>query len=215
LIRIKEDDGARMKVTELFYGLCRYYSSLGLTEDISWSSWGQRTVSYFDQLGRMLGYTVNTEDTLISDEEWKCPPKLKGKRIDMTWTHPKTRLYILALEHQGSNNPTKIQLDIEKLAQIGTLKSTLKILIVYGQDTKQVQTWVKQIISKTAGHKGSFLLINIPNPNSFQKTKPFKELHARLINEQGDLIGAGTAEARMESTTGRFFSNPKWYSSRK
>lgn len=207
--------GVKVKVTELFYGLCRYYSSLGLTKSISWASWGQRTVSYFDQLGRMLGYNVATEDTLVSDEEWRCPTNLRGKRIDMTWMHPKTRLYTLALEHQGSNNPKKIQLDIEKLAQIGALKSTLKVLIVYGQDTMQVQTWVNQTVKKTSGHKGSFLLINIPNPNSFKKKEPFEKLQARLINERGDLIGVGTAEARMESTIGRFLSDPEWHFSRK
>jgi hypothetical protein len=77
-----------MKPSELFYGLCRYYGSLGLTRDVNWNSCGQRTLSYFNQLGRMRGYDVNTEDTLTSDDEWKCPAKLRGKRIDMVWMTP-------------------------------------------------------------------------------------------------------------------------------
>ena len=132
-----------MDATELFFGLCRYYSSLGLDEDISWGSWGQRTISYFDQLGRMLGYRVTTEDTLTDDEEWECPPELRGKRIDMTWIYPDRNVYALALEHQGSNNPKKITMDIKKLS----VMACLKILIVYRQDTNNVQSWIKNELS--------------------------------------------------------------------
>lgn len=90
-----------MKPSELFFGLCRYYSSLGLTRNVSWSSCGQRTLSYFDQLGRMLGYNVMAEDTLTSTDDWKCPKKLYKRRVDMTWTTPRGNNYVLALEHQG------------------------------------------------------------------------------------------------------------------
>ena len=92
-----------MEPTELFFGLSRYYSSLGLDRDITWNSWSQRTFSYFDQLGRMLGYIVVTEDTLTDVESWKCPPTLRNKRIDMTWIYPDRNEYALAMEHQGSN----------------------------------------------------------------------------------------------------------------
>jgi len=193
-----------MKPSELFFGLCRYYSSLGLTRDVSWSSCGQRTVSYFDQLGRMLGYNVTTEDTLTSDEEWQCPRKLHGKRIDMTWTNPDKNLYALALEHQGSKNPKKIKLDIEKLAQIGCLK----VLIIYGQETNEAQNWIKGILKKTEDIKGDFLLLNIPH--YFDKKPPMK-LQARLFDNRGKISAVGTAEARKESITGLdFFANVKW-----
>ena len=194
-----------MEAIELFFGLCRYYSSLGLDKDITWSSWSRRTITFFDQLGRMLGYKVATEDTLTDVEGWKCPSELRGKRIDITWVYPDRNVYALALEHQGSNNPEKIKLDIKKLS----VMACLKILVVYRQDTNNVQRWIKNELSGIES-EGSFLLINIPD--YFRDKPPIKRLEARLIDEDGKLVGAGTAEARKESITGlRFFLNPKWY----
>jgi len=194
-----------MKASELFFGLCRYYSSLGLDKDVSWSSYGLRTMSYFDQLGRMLGYNVRTEDTLTSDEEWKCPEKLRNKRIDMVWMTPEKNLYVVAIEHQGSKSPEKIKLDIEKLAQIGCLK----VLVVYGQDTGEVKNWIKDILKKTEDTKGDFLLVSIPY--YFDKTPPEK-LQARLLDRNGKILGSGIAEARREKSTGLdFFANAKWH----
>ena len=190
-----------MDPTELFFGLCRYYSSLGLDEDITWSSWGQRTIAYFDQLGRMLGYKVYTEDTLTSTEDWECPPSLYLKRIDMTWVYPDRDIYALAMEHQGSNNPRTIRLDIKKLS----IMDCFKVLVVYQQDTDKVQKWIQKEVSRG---EGDFVLINIP---SYFSDTTIEKLAARLVSDQGKLIGAGTAEARKESITGlRFFSNPRW-----
>lgn len=192
-----------MEPSELFFGLCRYYSSLGLDRDISWSTWSQRTLSYFDQLGRMLGYVVKTEDTLTDTDTWKCPKALRQKRIDMTWLYPEKDEYALALEHEGSNK--RILLDIKKLVMIGSLK----VLVVYRQDTSRIERLVKKEIVKVEGQQGSFILLNIPD--RFRDRPPIKKLVARVIDENGKLVSAGTADARKESITGlRFFSNIIW-----
>lgn len=196
-----------MDAVELFFGLCRYYSSLGLDDDINWSSWAQRSLAYFDQLGRMLGYKVFTEDALTDTEDWKCPRELRRKRIDMTWIYPDKNQYALALEHQGSNNPKKIRLDIKKLS----VMPCPKILIVYRQDTSKIQKVIRNELIK-AGVEDSdfFLLINIPDYST--DVPPIKKLETRLVEKRGKLVAVGTAEARREKITGlRFFAQPKWY----
>ena len=198
-----------MEASELFFGLCRYYSSLGLDKDISWSTWSQRTLSYLDQLGRMLGYMVETEDTLTDMDNWKCPKALRGRRIDMTWTCPDKDEYALALEHQGSRSLEKIKLDIKKLSLI----SGLKVLMVYHQNTLKIQRLTEKEIVKIEDQEGVFLLFNITW--DFRDEPPIKKLEARVIDEKGKLVAAGTAEARKERITGlRFFSNIKWFPKR-
>lgn len=199
-----------MNAVELFFGLCRYYSSLGLDEDINWNSWAQRTLTYFEQLGRMLGYKVFTEDTLTDTEDWKCPRQLRRKRIDMTWIYPDKNRYALALEHQGSDNPEKIRLDIKKLS----VMACPKVLIVYRQDTPKIQKIIRKELAKAGVEESDFfLLINIPD--YFRDAPPIKKLEARLIDKYGKLAAVGTAEARREKITGlRFFAHPKWYQKR-
>jgi len=154
----------------------------------------------------MLGYVVQTEDTLTDMDNWKCPKAMKGKRIDMTWIYPDRNEYAIALEHQGSNSLEKITVDIKKLCLI----LGLKVLVVYRQNTLQIQKIAAREIPKIDGQEGSFLLINIPD--YFRDKPPIKRLEARLIGENGKFVAAGTAEARKESITGlRFFSNIKWH----
>jgi len=198
-----------MEASELFFGLCRYFSSLGLDDDVSWSTWTQRSLSYFDQLGRMLGYRVSTEDTLTDTDEWKCPKSLKGKRIDMVWLYPDKNEYALALEHQGSNSLEKIKIDIKKLSVI----QGLKVLVVYRQKTLKIQKIAAKEVANIDDQEGSFLLLNIPD--YFRDKPPIEKLEMRLVNEKGKLVASGTAEARKESTTGlRFFAKPKWFPKR-
>ena len=198
-----------MEASELFFGLCKYYSSLGLDRDITWSTWSQRSLSYFDQLGRMLGYRVSTEDFLSDTANWNCPKELQGKRIDMVWIYPEKNDYALALEHQGSNSLEKIKLDIKKLSVI----LGLKVLIVYHQNTLKIQELAARELTKIEEQEGSFLLMNIPD--YFRDKPPINKLEARLIDDNGKLVAAGLAEARLESTTGlRFFSNPRWFPKR-
>lgn len=198
-----------MNPSELFFGLCRYYSSLGLDKDINWGTWAQRSLAYFDQLGRMLGYKVYTEDHLRDTEDWKCPKELRRKRIDMTWIYPDKDVYALALEHQGSNNPKKIILDIKKLS----IMACPRILLVYRQDTNEIKKWIKTELDKIRNDENYFLLINIPD--YFRDKPPILRLHARLIDKHHRLVSAGTAEARKETVTGlRFFSNVKWFPER-
>ena len=196
-----------MEPSELFFGLCRYYSSLGFDEIVNWNTWTQRSLAYFDQLGRMLGYRVYTEDTLTDTEDWKCPKELRRKRIDMTWIDPDKDEYALALEHQKSNSLKKIRLDIKKLSLI----LGLRVLVVYRQDTLRMQKLAAREISKIEGHGDYFLLFNIPHPRHFREKPPVEKLDSRLIDDNGKLVAVGSAEARKESKTGlRFFSKPKW-----
>jgi hypothetical protein len=198
-----------MEASELFFGLCRYYSSLGLDDDIPWSIWTQRSLSYFDQLGRMLGYVVVTEDTLTNQDDWKCPKKLKGKRIDMVWFYPDKDDYALALEHEGSNSVKRIGLDIKKLSVI----LGLRVLVVYRQNTLRIQRLIAKEVVQVKDHGNPFLLLNIPD--YFRDEPPIEKLESRLINDKGKLVAVGTAEARRESITGlRFFARPKWISKR-
>ena len=74
-----------------------------------------------------------TEDTLIDTDDWTCPKRLKGKRIDMTWLYPDRNIYALAFEHQRSNTKQLLK-DIRKL----TAMACLKILIVYHPETNDV-----------------------------------------------------------------------------
>ena len=196
-----------MEPSELFFGLCRYYSSLGLDRDVSWSIWGQRTLSYFDQIGRMLGYIVKNEETLTDMEDWKCPRALRGKRIDMVWFYPRKYEYALALEHQKSNSLERIKLDIKKLSQV----LGLKVLVVYRQNTSKIQSLAAREISKIEGQDDYFLLFNIPHARDFKDKEPLEKLVSRLLDDDGKLVAAGSAEARKETITGlRFFSNIIW-----
>ena len=73
-----------------------------------------------------------------------------------------------------------------------------------------IQKWIIKELKTERIEGDPFLLINIPD--HFRESPPIKKLEARLIDSNGKLVGAGTAEARMERITGlRFFANPKWY----
>lgn len=195
-----------MEPEEVFYGLVRYYSSLGIDDEINWSAWSLRTLSYFDNLGRMLGYQVDTEDTYTKDDEkeWEIPKELRGKRIDMIWKSVNDGVYKLALEHQGRTDPSIIKLDIKKLMHI----EGLRVLILYNQNPDKVEGWLLKSIKKY-NMDGLFMLITFPD--YFTTKKNTKKLIARLYNSAGKITGEGTAEGRMESNTGLlFFSGAKW-----
>jgi hypothetical protein len=49
---------------EIFLGFTRYYNSLNIVWDETLSTHTNRLLSYFDELGRMLGYSIITENTL-------------------------------------------------------------------------------------------------------------------------------------------------------
>lgn len=198
-------DGYMVQASEIFYGFCRYFSSLGLSYKIGWSTWAQRSLWYFDALGRMLGYDVWMEDTLTDTEGWKCPSKLRGKRVDMVWVIPGELEYVLALEHQGS--PKYVDTDIEKLA----VYPKLKVLIIYGSRNKdRILSKIRKELDKREKEKGSlFLLISVPN--QFNVEPPFMKLEALLLNDSGDVLGEGSAEAHREKSTDLcFFTKTNW-----
>lgn len=54
---------------EIFMGFCRYYNSLNLEFRESVATHSHRIFSYFDTLGRMLGYSIVTENKMKSFAE--------------------------------------------------------------------------------------------------------------------------------------------------
>lgn len=69
---------------EIFLGFSRYYNSLNINESESLSTITGRLLSYFDTLGRMLGYRIRSENTLKSLVS-SCPKNLESKKVDMIW----------------------------------------------------------------------------------------------------------------------------------
>jgi len=173
-----------VNASEIFYGFCKSFSSLGITVSPTASTWKYRVYYFFDILGRMLGYEVFTEDTFRKSNGVK---KLTGKRIDMTWVAPKTDEYILALEYE---NTKKIDDEIGKLAAM----PGLRVLIMFRYDYTD-----KEIINKIAsGMKGfeqsdsQFLVLILPS--YFKWRRPFEKLRALHLNSKGRIVGFGSAE---------------------
>lgn len=83
----------------------------------------------------MLGYKLKKEDSFTDTDGWKCPKELQRKRLDIGWISSKNNELVLALEHEGSNSPEKMIIDIRKLP----LCHGLKVLVVYRQDTVRIQ----------------------------------------------------------------------------
>lgn len=123
-----------VNASEIFYGFCRFFSSLGITGAPTPSTWKYRVYYFFDMLGRMLGYKVFTEDTFKKSDGIK---KLIRKRIDMTWIAPKLDKYILALEYE---NTKYVDDEIDKLVAV----SGLRILVMFRYDYTD-----KEIIEKS------------------------------------------------------------------
>jgi hypothetical protein len=107
----------------------------------------------------MLGYDIGTEDAITSDDEWKCPPKLKGKRTDVTWY--KGTQYFFALEYQSSSKISKIKNDIQKLA----VYPNQRVLIIYNKnELSYIIKIIQKAMKKEPQDKDStFLLIVLPD----------------------------------------------------
>ena len=135
--------------SEIFYGFCKSFSSLGITIAPTPSTWKYRVYFFFDTLGRMLGYEVFTEDTFTKGDGIK---ELVGKRIDNTWVTPESD-YALSLEYENTKN---IDDEIAKLAAM----TGLRILVMFRFDftEKEIIEKIKAKLKLFPGEYSRFLI---------------------------------------------------------
>lgn len=178
-----------MEVSELYYGFCKNFITLGINySDIkpTPSTWKYRIYSYFDNLGRYLGYEVVTEDTYTKNDGIE---NLAGKRLDMTWRSPDDSKYILALEYENERN---IDNDIMKLAAM----DCLRVLIMYRYQNNGLtdEEVIDKVVTENKKYKRDdkkYLIMILPE--YFNYKKPFNKLKGLLLDYDGDIRGSGSA----------------------
>jgi len=191
-----------VSASEIFYGFCKSFSSLGITAAPTPSTWKYRIYYFFDMLGRMLGYEVFTEDTFKKSNGIR---KLVGKRIDMTWSAPKTDKYVLALEYENTKD---IDGEIRKLASM----TGLRILVMFRYDytDKEIIEKIRPQQTKDNPENSNFIVLILPR--YFQNKEPFEKLKALLFDPHGRVIGSGTSEGYVGRDGICSFRNIVWKS---
>ena len=190
--------------SDIFFGYLKYFRSLDLDNQVSLNTWSQRSLSFFDSLGRMLGYDVVTEDAFLSSDQ-AIDPKLIGKRTDLTWVRDEK--YFLALEYQRSRKVAAIRSDIEKLVAY----PNLRVLIVFRRNhvTRNLMTTIQKAIGKDPVRGSRFLLIILPN--WFKQEPEFEEAEGVLFGYDGEILNLGKATAFQEQTSGLcMFTDITW-----
>ena len=102
---------------ELFQGFMRYYNALHISDEESQPTQTTRILSYYDMLGRMLGYRITSELTLKT-LVGRVPKTIEKKKIDQIWftkQNNKTS-YELAIESQLVLKWDRIENDVKKLS---------------------------------------------------------------------------------------------------
>jgi hypothetical protein len=173
-----------VEVSEIFYGFCKMFSSLGITSVPTPSTWKYRVYYFFDTLGRMLGYEVFTEDTFKKEDGLK---RLFGKRIDMTWMKANLSDYVMALEYE---NRRRIDNDIKKLAAV----QGLRILVMFRFDFTNEEIIEKIKVEENEYRDGDDPFLVLILPREFKRKKPFEKLEAILVGSKGKISGSGNAE---------------------
>ena len=175
---------------EIFKGFCRHYNSFNIIYDETLSTHTSRLVSYFDTLGRMLGYRIFSEYSMGKLIP-ACSQDLEGKKVDIVWGYfnngGKIRLE-LAAELQQSFNLSEYEKDIKKLA---TLSAKLKVFYCAAKDSEEIVDMVVEELGQHSGkEKNQFLIIVDPwvSPSKFGEGK-FRGI---LLDHTGKL-GVGTA----------------------
>ncbi len=188
-----------VKESEIFYGFCKYFSSLGISTAPTPSTWKYRVYYFFDLLGRMLGYEVFTEDTFKKSDGVK---ELVGKRLDMTWISPISHDYAFALEYE---NTRKIDDEICKLVCV----TGLRVLVIFRYfNDKEIIEKIRQTQEKYGPQKSNFLVLILPE--YFQWNEPFEKLRALLFDSKGRVIGFGSAEGYVGANGICAFKNASW-----
>lgn len=197
-------------VHELYLGFVRYYNSFNISGEETFSTHTSRILSYFDRLGRMLGYRIASEMTMNKLIE-NCPKDLSNKKIDLTWWRyidDDEYEYELGLESQQTPNINKIKQDIRKLVY---LSSNHLMLYCSWNDPKYILNLVKKDFIKYGNKNADFLIVVDPwttiTPGCEGKVFSF------LIDKKGNLLGVGSAQVSCIEDASRFiriFSNAKW-----
>jgi len=195
---------------ELFLGFVRYYNSLNIHVDETASTRTNRILSYYDELGRMLGYRISSEITMNNLIE-NAPKSLSKMKMDLVWWRKldeQNYEYELGLESQDSPNMQKIRQDIRKLSY---LPSNNLLLYCSFEDTENIIKLLKRDFLKYGSNHSQFLTII----DAWTDKTAFDEgvIRAILINKQGDLLGEGYAKPssiRDNDNYLRILSEAKW-----
>ena len=187
-------------VSEIFYGFCKSFSSLGITVAPTPSTWKYRVYYFFDMLGRMSGYEVFTEDTFTKSNGIK---NLVGKRIDMTWVAPESDGYALALEYENTKN---VDDEIDKLVAMTGLR--ILVMFRFNYTDKDIIEKIRPKLKEFHVKGSNFLVLILPI--YFKLKKPFEKLRALLFDSKGRIVGFGTAEGYVGKDGVCSFKNTSW-----
>lgn len=190
-----------VSASEIFYGFCKSFSSLGITVAPTPSTWKYRVYYFFDMLGRMLGNEVFTEDTFRKSNGIR---KLVGKRIDMTWVAPETDEYVLALEYENTKD---VDDEISKLAATPGLR--VLVMFRYNYTDKEVIDKIRRAMKKFDQADSGFLVLVLPA--YFKWKRPFEKLRALHLDSRGKTIGFGTAEGFISRNEVCSFRKISWH----
>jgi hypothetical protein len=194
-------------------GFCRYYNSLNLEFRESVATHSHRILSYFDMLGRMLGYSIVTENKMKSFAEltdFSFPPELRNTKIDMLWCDwNEFNPFVLALESQQSPEPDQTMKDMRKLLAI---PANLRVLYCSSENSDTLVEEIRNGIEKAPKDmKRPFLAIIDP----WVSRDKFAEgsLKGIYFNENGATRGVGIAKVG-QRTDGlnriRVLSEARW-----
>jgi hypothetical protein len=196
---------------EIFMGLCRYYNSLNLDFYESISTHTGRLLSYFDTLGRMLGYRITSEGTIKKLSElfkFSFPLQMSKQKTDMIWWQFLEKPVELAVESQQSPDLDEITKDTRKLMVI---PARLRVLYCAFEDHNVIVERIRKEIQSNKDKRSQFLVMIDPwvNANTFSEGI-FKGF---LFDEEAQIIGEGTAKVS-ETIDGihqiRAFLNANW-----
>lgn len=195
---------------EFFLGFMRYYNALNISNVESQDTETKRVLSYFDMMGRMLGYSVTSELTMKT-VVGKVPESVEKMKIDQLWMNRAQGQteYELALESQLTNKLDRIKKDIRKLARI---PANNLLLYCNWNSPEEVLKIAKKAIKKYGKMEDTKFLV-IVDPWTDPKSMDVGKFNGYLLNTDGEIIGHGTAVGSVlkdEDQSLRVISNSNW-----
>jgi len=188
----------------------RYYNSLNISSEEEFSTHTRRILSYYDMLGRMLGYRISSEltmNSLIDD----APKYVGNKKMDLTWWRhiDEDYYYELGVESQQSPSLNAIKSDIRKLSY---LPANNLLLYCSWDRPKEIIKLVSNDFKKYGKKNNSKFLI-IVDPWTDKTPMCEGKFSATLLNINGDILGRGSAkvsEVEDIDTCMRIISKAQW-----
>jgi hypothetical protein len=196
---------------EIFKGFCRTYNTFNIIFDESLSVHTSRFTSFFDALGRMLGYRIFSEYTMKKLLP-TCPQNLENNQIDIIWGNYANSGEIqveLAVELQQEFNITEYEKDIRKLV---TIPANLKVFYCAAKDSAEIAHKIIEELKKSPMHRvDQFLIIVDPwvGPERFGEGK----IKGILLDNEGRTMAKGSAEVMKLKDNNqylRILSNVQW-----